>query len=102
MNWISSDIIGVCTIIAFIKCFKFTSMQMATLMLSTILALEVIIALIIYFVLHQSYNNLLLNQFNNPMFLQIPTINQELDQRCAWIPVTEVIFPGIFLSYLRR
>lgn len=88
MNWISSDIIAICTIVAFVKLFKFTSMKVATLMLGIILLIEVVIALVIYFVVHQSYNTILLNNFNNPMFLQLPTINIELNQRCAWLPVT--------------
>jgi hypothetical protein len=84
-NWISSDIIGGCVVIAFIKCFKFTSMKMALAMLVTILILEVIGAIIIYKVMGQ-----------------LPTINVLIDQRCAWLPVTEIIFPGMLLSYLRR
>jgi hypothetical protein len=101
-NWISSDIIGGCVVIAFIKCFKFTSMKMALAMLVTILILEVIGAIIIYKVMGQSYNITILNNFNSPMFLQLPTINVLIDQRCAWLPVTEIIFPGMLLSYLRR
>lgn len=101
-NWISSDIIGICTVVAFIKCFKFTTMQMAVLLLMVILGLEIIAALIIYYVVGQSYNTILLNNFNNPMFIQLPTLGVVLNQQCAWLPVTEIIFPGIFISYLRR
>ncbi len=71
-------------------------------MLFSILLIEVVVALIIHYVVKQSYNSILLNDFNNPMFLQLPTITKNLNQQCAWIPVTEVIFPGMVLSYLRR
>ena len=88
MNWISSDIIGICTVVAFVKCFKFTSMKMALILLVVILGIEVIAAVIIYYVVGQSYNTILLNNFNNPMFLQLPTISLVLNQKCAWLPVT--------------
>jgi hypothetical protein len=50
MNWISSNLIGGCVIIAFIKCFKFTSMKIALIMLMIILMIEVVGALIINYV----------------------------------------------------
>lgn len=43
-----------------------------------------------------------MNTFNNPLEIQFPTINPMLNQKCSWIPITEVVYPGIFLSYMRR
>lgn len=88
MNWVSSDIIGICTVVAFIKIFKFTDMQMALVIFGVLVGLEVIAALIIYYVVGTSYNTILLNNFNNPMFIQMPTLGYFLDQKCAWLPVT--------------
>ena len=34
--------------------------------------------------------------------MQIPTINAVYLQKCAWLPFTSVVFPGMMFSYLRR
>ena len=31
-----------------------------------------------------------------------PSITPEFYRKCAWLPVTNIIFPGLFISYLRR
>ena len=53
-------------------------------------------------ILDLSYNIELLNLFNNPFFLQIPTINPVPNQKCSWLFISSLVFPGIFLSYLYR
>jgi hypothetical protein len=49
-----------------------------------------------------SYNNIFLNDYNFPLQLQIPTINPVFDQKCAWLPISAIVYPGMMLSYLRR
>ena len=34
--------------------------------------------------------------------LVMPSITKELYRRCAWLPITAILFPGLVLSYLRR
>lgn len=34
--------------------------------------------------------------------LVMPSITHELYRQCAWLPITSVLLPGLFLSYLRR
>ena len=36
------------------------------------------------------------------MVIVFPSITPELYRRCAWVPVSSIIFPGLFISYLRR
>jgi hypothetical protein len=101
-NWILNDIIAVCICISFIKLFKFVNLKMALVYAVVIITIEIIIALCIHYIIGESYNILIFNNFNNPLEIQLPTITKVIDTRCSWIPVTEVIFPGIFLSYTRR
>ena len=101
-NWILNDIIAVCICIAFIKLFKFTNLKTALVYMVVILTIEVGIALCIHYIIGTSYNSLILNTFNNPLEIQLPSITKVINLRCSWIPVTEVIFPGVFLSYTRR
>ena len=32
----------------------------------------------------------------------MPTINAVYNQKCAWLPFTAIIYPGMLFSYLRR
>lgn len=61
-----------------------------------------VFVIIIQFVIKVSYNNIILNEFNNPFELQAPTINPVFNQKCAWLPVTAVLYPGALMSYMRR
>ena len=101
-NMIVNDIICICMTVAFIKILKFTSLQIAGLAFLITMTILVILALLIYFTTGNSYNNILLNTYNYPFELQIPTINPVYDQKCSWLPFTSIVEPGVLLSYLRR
>ena len=49
-----------------------------------------------------AYTNLFLAEYNYPFLLQMPTINAVYLQKCAQLPFTSVVFPGMLFSYLRR
>ena len=55
-----------------------------------------------HYVFEVSYNNYIINIFQNPIIVVMPSITAELYRRCAWLPMTSVLFPGLVLSYLRR
>lgn len=57
---------------------------------------------VVHYVLKLSYNNYIINLFQNPLMLVMPSITPELYRRCAWLPLTAALFPGLVLSYLRR
>ncbi len=44
----------------------------------------------------------MLNNFNNPFLIQLPTINAVYNQKCSWLPVTSIMYFGMLMSYLRR
>lgn len=35
------------------------------------------------------------------MFILIPDLVDQLYKKCSWLPVIDVIVPGVFLSFLR-
>jgi len=39
---------------------------------------------------------------NNPYQFQIPVITRVYNQKCVWISITTIAFPGLLISYLRR
>lgn len=101
-NWIITDIISICTIVASIKLFKLTSLKMAVVFLGSVLGVELVVSLIIHYSLQVSYNNLIINKYDSPIMVEIPSITPELFRKCAWLPATSLILPGLLLSYLRR
>lgn len=101
-NWIITDIISICTIVACIKLFKLTSLKMTVVFLGSVLVLEIIFSLVIHFSMKVSYNNLIINEYDSPIMIELPSITRELYRKCAWLPATSLILPGLLLSYLRR
>lgn len=100
--WIINDILAVCTIVAGIKIFKVRSLKVGIIMLVSLLLIEIAAGLIVHYVIGVSYNNLVINLFESPMVVVLPSITPEFHRSCAWLPVTNLIFPGLFISYLRR
>ena len=87
-NWVLNDVLSFCIVLATVQLFKITSMRMAFFYFVVVLLAEVTIALCIHFLVGQSYNILILNNFNNPMEIQLPSITRAIDFKCSWLPVT--------------
>ena len=49
-----------------------------------------------------SYNDFFGSNVSSPLVLQVSILSYYLYQKCSWLPVTEVILPGITIAYLRR
>lgn len=97
-----NDVMAVCTIVALMKILKIRSLGMGVLLLTTLLALEAVLGVIVHYIMHISYNNYIINTFQNPIMLVMPSITPELYRQCAWLPISAVLFPGLLISYLRR
>lgn len=93
---------AVCSIVALMKLVKIKSLSIAINLLASLLILEIIVGIFVHYVFKISYNNYIINLFQNPVMLVMPSITKELYRRCAWLPITAVLFPGLVLSYLRR
>jgi len=65
---------AVCTIVALMKILKIRSLGMGVLLLVTLLALEAIVGVIVHYFLNISYNNYVINMFQNPIMLVMPSI----------------------------
>lgn len=84
------------------KLLKVTSLSIAVNLLGSLLVMEILVGVVVHYVLKLSYNNYIINLFQNPIMLVMPSITPELYRRCAWLPITAALFPGLVLSYLRR
>lgn len=101
-HWIINDILAVCSIIAFIKFLKLRKLYHGIILLSSLLLIEIFFGLFVHYFMEVSYNNLIISKFDSPILVTLPSITHELYRKCAWLPITALIFPGLFLSYLRR
>lgn len=93
---------AVCSTVALMKLMKIKSLSIAINLLASLLVLEIIVGIFVHYVFKISYNNYIINLFQNPVMLVMPSITKELYRRCAWLPITAILFPGLVLSYLRR
>jgi hypothetical protein len=84
------------------KLMKIKSLSIAINLLASLLVLEIMVGIFVHYVFKISYNNYIINLFQNPVMLVMPSITKELYRRCAWLPITAILFPGLVLSYLRR
>lgn len=75
---------------------------MVTFYYTCIIVIEVVVAVVLYYHSNQSYDTVILNNFNNPLEMQFPSITKSLNYKCSWLPITEIIFPAISISYVRR
>lgn len=100
--WIVNDVLAVCTIVASIKLLKIRSLKNGMFMLYSLLLIEIILGVVVHYFLKMSYNNLVIQMFESPLVIVFPSITPELLRKCAWLPITSIVFPGLFISYLRR
>lgn len=101
-NWILNDILSIAIFVAAVKFLKFVSLKQAVICFSITIAVQIGFVFLITFYIHNNYNNIILNLFNSPFQLQVPTINPSYNQKCAWLPITAIIYPGALMSYMRR
>lgn len=101
-NWILTDLISLSIIVASVKVFKFISLKMALFSFFITICVEVGTLIVIQKTKGTSYDDYLLNSINDPFQLQIPTLVPIIEQKCSWLAVSAIIYPGLLLSYLRR
>ena len=101
-NWIINDLLAICMIITAIKILKVTSFKIGIIGLSSVLLIELTFILILQLAIKVSYNNTILDYFNFPFELQLPTINAVYNQKCSWLPITSIAYPGIVMAYMKR
>lgn len=68
-NWILNDILCLCAVATAIKIFKFTSLKMATMGVLSIILVELLFLLLMYFIPQENYNRQLINQINGVVLL---------------------------------
>ncbi len=101
-NWIYTDIMAIMLIIAIIKVFKFVSFKVALIAYLIMVAMYIAASVIIVFVYQNQYDSYTVALLRTPYQLKFPSFSEAYGQKCVWISITTVAFPGLLVSYLRR
>ena len=99
-NWIFYNCIAGCICVASIKIFHFKSLKQAFSSMAIMFVSAAVLGGILHFILTQSYNDYV-GELSSPFFLQVPDMIENLFKKCSWLPIIDVIIPGVTLSYLR-
>lgn len=100
-NWIFYDLLALCICIGGIKILRFYSLRQALLSILISVLTGLIVSIILHFVLERSYNDYA-SELSSPLFLMVPDLINNLFKKCSWLPVIDIIIPGVLLAYLRR
>lgn len=83
-----------------IKLLRFSTMQQAYISLAISVGFVSMVSIVFHFLLTRSYNDYG-SELSSPLFIAIPDLVTELYKKCSWLPVIDVILPGVLLSFLR-
>lgn len=78
----------------------FNSMQQAFYSLAISVCSVTLIAVVLHFILPRSYNDYA-SELSSPLFIEVPDLVDNLFKKCSWLPIVDIIVPGVFLSFLR-
>jgi hypothetical protein len=99
-NWIYYDILSIAICVGGIKLFRFKNMKHAFISMLTITLLVTAATIVSHFLLERSYNDYA-SDLSSPLFIEVPDLIDNLYKKCSWLPIIDVILPGVLLSYLR-
>ena len=101
-HYFLTDILALFIVFASFKIFKINSLKKGTFCLLLIGFYEILAEM-----LSNYWSNFLIDVFYSsdycyPLKFQIPCFSLFLTKRCSWLSVTNLVFPGLFLSYFHR
>lgn len=99
-NWVLYTFLAGCICVGSIKMLYFSSMQQAFYSLAISVTSVTLIAVILHFILPRSYNDYA-SELSSPLFIEVPDLVDNLFKKCSWLPVVDIIIPGVLLSFLR-
>lgn len=75
-QWLVNDIMAICSIIALMKLLKIQSLSVGVFLLMSLLVIEMGVGIFVHYVIEISYNNYIINLFQNPIVLVLPSITR--------------------------
>lgn len=102
-HYILTNVIALFIVFACFKIFKINSLKNGAIFLLIVGIYEIFEDLFVDLMnLPVPIDNFFNSDFCYPLKLEIPTFNLFLTKRCSWLSITNLLFPGLFLSYFHR
>jgi hypothetical protein len=99
-NFIVTNILATIICVGSIKMLRFRTLLQSVICMGIYVATVTGVAIVFHYILSQSYNDYA-TELSSALFLQFPDLVNNLYKKCSWLPVFEVIIPGVMLSFLR-
>ena len=101
-NWILNNVLAVFICVGAIKLLKFLSLRQGLFSFMISVLSSTILAIILHFLLPERSYNDYASEISSPIFITLPDLINNLYKKCSWLPVLDVIVPGVLLSFLRK
>lgn len=101
-NYILNDICAFGIIICLLKLFQIKSLEKSCFITIFAMLFELLWGFIFNYGLRNSYNIFFMSEFCLPLRAAIPTFHNFLYEKCTWILISSLFFPGLALSYLHK
>lgn len=101
-HYVLTNVLALFIVFASFKVLKITSLQSGAVFLLIIGIFDIVLENVL-----SNWENYPLQKFDSqdlcyPFKFMIPTFSSFLTKRCSWLSVSNLIFPGLFLSYFHR
>lgn len=101
-DWIASDALTLIITAVCLKLLKFKNLRTATYFFCVEILFELIWGVIFIFGLERSYDQFFSSDFTLPLKIECLAFGEFLNKKCVWISITNMVFPGLLLSYFYR
>ena len=101
-DWIASDFLTLIITAVCLKLLKFKNLRTATYFFCVEILFELIWGVIFIFGLQRSYDQFFSSDFTLPLKIECLAFGEFLNKKCVWISITNMVFPGLLLSYFYR
>lgn len=101
-DWIASDVLTLIITAVCLKLLKFKNLRTATYFFCVEILFELIWGVIFIFGFQRSYDQFFSSDFTLPLKIECLAFGEFLNKKCVWISITNMVFPGLLLSYFYR
>lgn len=101
-NYILTDICAFSILIFCLKILQVNSLKKITIFMIILMLFELMWGFIVNYALKNSYDILFSSEICLPIRIIIPTFTNFLHQKCSWVLLSSLIFPGISLCYFHK
>jgi len=101
-HYILNDICAFSIVIFSLKIIRVSSIKMSIVWVSLVMIFELMWGLLLNYALGNSYDTFFSSEYCLPTRIIIPSFKEFLHEKCSWLPISSLIFPGFTLEFLHK